>query len=80
MTKLNLKTVKNISQKLFREKLFEKENYNQEAILMHHDFFYIYRHINDDIHQVFNYELNKIPVCYFKDSNCIDNICDGDVQ
>jgi hypothetical protein len=76
LDKIKSEKSQKISQKLFLEKkLFEKENYNQDAIIQHHDFFYIYKHINDDLHQIFNYDLNKIPVCYFKDSNCIDNVC-----
>ena len=45
---------------------------------MHHDFFYIYRKINDELFQLFGEELQKIPVCYFKNSKCIDNLCTND--
>lgn len=75
----NKDTNKNLKQTLFLEKkLFEKEHYKQENILLHHDFFYIYRKLNDEIFQVFGEELQKIPVCYFKNSKCIDNLCTND--
>jgi hypothetical protein len=68
---------KNLKQKLYLERiLFEKEHYNQNNILQHHDFFYLYKLINDEIYQIFGNELLKIPVCYFKDSKCIDNLCE----
>lgn len=67
----------NLKQTLYLEtKLFDKEHYKQENILQHHDFFYLYRLLNEELYETFGNLLQKIPVCYFKDSKCIDNLCE----
>lgn len=75
----NINKVK-LKEKLYLEtKLFDREHFKQLNILHHHDFFYIYKKINDELYQIFGDQLYKIPVCYLKDSKCIDNMCEGGV-
>jgi hypothetical protein len=73
---INTEDNSKLKTKLFLEtKLYNKLTYTQSKILKWHNYNNLFRHINEDIYDLFNIDIINIPVCYFKNSKCIDNIC-----
>lgn len=74
--KLNTSNTKLLNTKILLEtQLYNRNTYTKEKILKTHNLVNLHKHINDDLFYLFEFDINNIPVCYFKNSKCIDNLC-----